>query len=349
MGLVLLLRLGWGRGGTLGTLGTYLKRDGKVCKGPRRLVRWSHWVGKVIWGLWVGKGWLWQVRHMWTGKRWKHKTRVSMNGTSCTQLITWHIQGAEDTTATLKGTKVSRTTTKNKWKQNDSAKRVFVKLEWEKRVPGIPMYDVVSKLKQLKKPLRKLSFGQGEVVAGPLVADQFISHFKAVLGSSSPVLPISNPASLFSRRISAISASFMEREVTDAEIKSAMSDIDDNKASGPDVVISGWKETGVEQELVWAAAVSQYMRLVLECPDWFFGPNSLVCVGQVGPSQGGCWAVSSDVKREDTRSGPDSSMQEANQDIRVLPDVREGYVEADDTTMREKDMPTGNLLNKKTD
>ncbi|KAI3675004.1 hypothetical protein L1987_84584 [Smallanthus sonchifolius] len=74
----------------------------------------------------------------------------------------------------------------------------------------------------------------GEVVSGPLVADQFISHFKSVLGSSSLVLPISNPASLFSRRISDTLASFMEREVTDAEIKSAMSDIDDNKASGPD-------------------------------------------------------------------------------------------------------------------
>ncbi|KAI3684035.1 hypothetical protein L1987_84557 [Smallanthus sonchifolius] len=39
----------------------------------------------------------------------------------------------------------------------------------------------------------------------------------------------------------------------------------------------------------------------------------------------------------------------ANQDIRVLPDVREGCLEADDTTMGEKDMPKGNLLNKETD
>ncbi|KAI3684042.1 hypothetical protein L1987_84565 [Smallanthus sonchifolius] len=37
----------------------------------------------------------------------------------------------------------------------------------------------------------------------------------------------------------------------------------------------------------------------------------------------------------------------ANQDIRVLPDVREGYLEADDTTMGEKDMPKGQDVDNK--
>ncbi|KAI3675001.1 hypothetical protein L1987_84581 [Smallanthus sonchifolius] len=76
--LALLLRLGWGRGGTNGTLGTYLKRDGKV-------------------------------RYTWMGKRWTHKTRVSRKGTSCTTLFTWHDLGAKDPPTSLKGIKEKET------------------------------------------------------------------------------------------------------------------------------------------------------------------------------------------------------------------------------------------------
>lgn len=69
---------------------------------------------------------------------------------------------------------------------------------------------------------------------GSEVAEQFVLHFQNMLGSSREVDIIQDPEHLFTRKISDVDANYMVRAVTDAEIKQAMFDIDDDKAPGPD-------------------------------------------------------------------------------------------------------------------
>ncbi|XP_071692649.1 uncharacterized protein [Rutidosis leptorrhynchoides] len=66
------------------------------------------------------------------------------------------------------------------------------------------------------------------------VADQFVLHFKNVLGCSSITEPIISPETLFTKKISFEDAHHMVRFITDEEIKAALFDIDDDKALGPD-------------------------------------------------------------------------------------------------------------------
>ncbi|GJV81463.1 RNA-directed DNA polymerase, eukaryota, reverse transcriptase zinc-binding domain protein [Tanacetum coccineum] len=190
---------------------------------------------------------------------------------------------------------------------------------WSNKVNGFSMFSLVSKLKMLKKPLRKLNFEQGkrlktELAAvqssmtadphnnslreeelrvlkayraalkdeelflrqkakvewlevgdrnskyfhnvvkgrrnrnrisyiedlngnpfhGNNVGDQFVSHFKNVLGRSSSVLPFNDPDSLFVKKLPVSEALNLVRSVSNEEIKLALFDIDGNKAPGPD-------------------------------------------------------------------------------------------------------------------
>lgn len=63
---------------------------------------------------------------------------------------------------------------------------------------------------------------------------QFVKHFENVLGSSSDVVPLINPESLFHKKVSKEEGCAMLRPVTKEEIKDALFDIDDDKALGPD-------------------------------------------------------------------------------------------------------------------
>ncbi|GJV33899.1 RNA-directed DNA polymerase, eukaryota, reverse transcriptase zinc-binding domain protein [Tanacetum coccineum] len=201
----------------------------------------------------------------------------------------------------------------------------IVKDVWDSHIPGYAMFSVVSKLKLLKKPLRKLKFAQGDLAkkvvesrhelervqammvddshnsvlrnkeieclkvykeamrdeesmlkqrakvswlsegdantkffhktvkgnlnrnrienvedmdglmfSGQCVGDQFVKHFRSVLGEARRVEPISEPGSLFNKRLSPEVAEFMVRPVSKEEIKSVIFAMNDDKAPGPD-------------------------------------------------------------------------------------------------------------------
>nr|GEZ41484.1 hypothetical protein [Tanacetum cinerariifolium] len=207
-----------------------------------------------------------------------------------------------------------------------------VKRVWNNKVDGFSMFSLVSKLKMLKKPLRKFSFEQGNLFDnvkflkanlayvqaainadphnntlredelrvlkayraalkdeesflrqkskvewlnagdrnskyfhnvlkgkrnrniisyvedmdgnpfyGSSVGDQFIRHFMNVLGKCSKVSPIYDPSYLFLKKLSDADALFMVRSISDEEIKSALVDIDGNKAPGPDEFFANGK------------------------------------------------------------------------------------------------------------
>ncbi|GJV98057.1 hypothetical protein Tco_1549634 [Tanacetum coccineum] len=70
-------------------------------------------------------------------------------------------------------------------------------------------------------------------VSGSQVPDVFVSHYEQFLGTSTTCSDL-NINELFSRIVSDMAAANMVREVTNKEIKSAMFNIGDDKASGPD-------------------------------------------------------------------------------------------------------------------
>ncbi|GKB25234.1 hypothetical protein Tco_0864635 [Tanacetum coccineum] len=69
---------------------------------------------------------------------------------------------------------------------------------------------------------------------GADVADQFVRQFQKFLGENKPMEQIRDMETLFQHKLSNEEAEYMIREVNDEEIKNAMFQIDDNKASGPD-------------------------------------------------------------------------------------------------------------------
>ncbi|GKD23408.1 hypothetical protein Tco_1225111 [Tanacetum coccineum] len=75
---------------------------------------------------------------------------------------------------------------------------------------------------------------EGNPFHGNSVGEQFVSHFKNVLGKSSKVLPINDPSGLFHKKLSEADALYMVRNISDDEIKKALFDIDGNKAPSPD-------------------------------------------------------------------------------------------------------------------
>ncbi|XP_071712605.1 uncharacterized protein [Rutidosis leptorrhynchoides] len=69
---------------------------------------------------------------------------------------------------------------------------------------------------------------------GDEVADQFVTHFQNFLGKTDSVKPIDELGNIFSVTLEANEANAMIIEVSNAEIKNAIFDIDGDKAAGPD-------------------------------------------------------------------------------------------------------------------
>ncbi|GJT01522.1 putative RNA-directed DNA polymerase [Tanacetum coccineum] len=65
------------------------------------------------------------------------------------------------------------------------------------------------------------------------VAPKFVDHFQTFLGTCDETFPIEDPDGLFIKKIDAVRALHMVKDVTNEEIKSALFDINDNKAPGP--------------------------------------------------------------------------------------------------------------------
>nr|GFB67537.1 hypothetical protein [Tanacetum cinerariifolium] len=113
----------------------------------------------------------------------------------------------------------------------------IVRNVWNSKIDGFAMFSLVSKLKLLKKPLRKLNFEQGNLFENVvrLRADlAAVQSSMNVLGQSSNVIPFSNPDSLFVKNLPISEALNLVRVISNEEIKLALFDINGNKASGPD-------------------------------------------------------------------------------------------------------------------
>ncbi|XP_022026078.1 uncharacterized protein LOC110926659 [Helianthus annuus] len=74
----------------------------------------------------------------------------------------------------------------------------------------------------------------GNSFTGNQVGTAFVNHFEVVLGISTPVAPIRDPQSLFSKQVNTSDVEHMVKAVTSEEIKEAMFDIEDLRAPGPD-------------------------------------------------------------------------------------------------------------------
>nr|GEV33141.1 hypothetical protein [Tanacetum cinerariifolium] len=86
-------------------------------------------------------------------------------------------------------------------------------------------------------------------VSGSLVLDVFVSHYEQFLGSSTDC-NILNEEGLFSNKVSVDIAFNMMRDVTNDEIKAAMFDIGDDRASGLDGYTFVFFKKGMEYSLI---------------------------------------------------------------------------------------------------
>ncbi|GJV78853.1 hypothetical protein Tco_1514723 [Tanacetum coccineum] len=164
----------------------------------------------------------------------------------------------------------------------------LVSNSWQQQVDGCYMFQVVSKMKSMKKPLRKLMHDQGNLhkrvnklwheldevqraldlnsadsilweeeaiysvksrnqrsrievimdehnvkVSGSNVLGVFVVHYENFLGTNMLCDDL-NVEGLFQKKVLSTTYANLARQVTDMEIKDAMFDIGDDRASGPD-------------------------------------------------------------------------------------------------------------------
>nr|GEX81118.1 RNA-directed DNA polymerase, eukaryota, reverse transcriptase zinc-binding domain protein [Tanacetum cinerariifolium] len=89
---------------------------------------------------------------------------------------------------------------------------LIVKDQWNKEIDGYHMYKAMKKLKNLKSPLNKLGWNKGK---------------------NQDVQDIDTKEILFHKKHNDAEVDYMVRNITDAEIKEALFDINDSKAPGP--------------------------------------------------------------------------------------------------------------------
>lgn len=87
---------------------------------------------------------------------------------------------------------------------------------------------------QVRRSIDSIRGQDGMWYDGPEISGQFVNHFRGILGVEANTVPISNPSTLFNKKLDDITAAHMVRDVTNVEIKEAIFDIGDDKAPGPD-------------------------------------------------------------------------------------------------------------------
>ncbi|KAJ9535293.1 hypothetical protein OSB04_un001605 [Centaurea solstitialis] len=113
--------------------------------------------------------------------------------------------------------------------------RQKAKVHWLKEGDANTAYfHSVVKSKTNRGRIEEVENMEGQSFIGAEVPNQFILHFKEVLGKSDPVDSICDPNSLFLKKLSQVQADDMVRPIDDKEIREAIFDIDDLKAPGPD-------------------------------------------------------------------------------------------------------------------
>ncbi|KAJ9535362.1 hypothetical protein OSB04_un001524 [Centaurea solstitialis] len=109
------------------------------------------------------------------------------------------------------------------------------KIQWLKEGDGNTRYfHSVVKSRGNKGWVNEIEDLEGNRFMGAAVPQQFVSHFKKMLGTSEDVVSILDPDELFVKKLSSQQAELMIRPVDDKEIKEAIFGIDDLKAPGPD-------------------------------------------------------------------------------------------------------------------
>ncbi|KAL7591715.1 hypothetical protein Lser_V15G35619 [Lactuca serriola] len=109
------------------------------------------------------------------------------------------------------------------------------KVSWLKEGDSNSKYfHKIVKGKINRNSIRAVLNEEGKWVEGENVPNVFIKYFSEFLGTEIPCAVIDNPSSLFSKKLDLVHAADMVKVVTDEEIKSALFDIEDDKAPGPD-------------------------------------------------------------------------------------------------------------------
>ncbi|GJZ55975.1 RNA-directed DNA polymerase, eukaryota, reverse transcriptase zinc-binding domain protein, partial [Tanacetum coccineum] len=88
--------------------------------------------------------------------------------------------------------------------------------------------------KKHKNMINAIYDEEGKMYEGNEVGDQFVNHFKKFLGESIPVRKIQDINNLLKVKLNHDEVMSIVKDVSDAEIRKAMFQIDDNKAPSPD-------------------------------------------------------------------------------------------------------------------
>ncbi|GJV66510.1 RNA-directed DNA polymerase, eukaryota, reverse transcriptase zinc-binding domain protein, partial [Tanacetum coccineum] len=86
----------------------------------------------------------------------------------------------------------------------------------------------------IKNRIESVYDDYGNVFYNNDMTAKFVEHFQNFFGKCDKVYPIEDHGNLFTKKIDPVTAMELIKPVSDEEIKMALFDIDDNKASGPD-------------------------------------------------------------------------------------------------------------------
>ena len=98
------------------------------------------------------------------------------------------------------------------------------------------------------------------------VAGQFLEHFQGFLGKKDNVTQFTSDNVIVTSKLLSEEADYLERQVTEKEVKDAMFDIEDSKAPRPDGFTSkffksGWNIVGNDVVFIGCARVLCFRKI----------------------------------------------------------------------------------------